>query len=217
MLISYHGHSEFLLETENGVRVVTDPFDAHVGYPLRETKADICTVSHSHGDHAYTKKVTGSVTVLDAQGHFVPCPDVTADLIPSWHDDAQGKKRGPNLITKLCTDGLTITHLGDLGCPLNGEQLRAIAGTDILFIPVGGFYTIDAQQAARTVRQIAPAVVIPMHYKTAFNADWPIADIAPFLAEMGVKQPEPVPLLRVTKGDIVACPKCVVMKPEYLL
>ena len=52
MLLQWNGHSEFLLESADGCRVLTDPFDDHVGYPMREVRADAVTVSHGHGDHS---------------------------------------------------------------------------------------------------------------------------------------------------------------------
>ena len=52
MLIFHHGHSEFLLELADGYRILTDPFDAHVGYPMRRVRCDAVTVSHAHGDHS---------------------------------------------------------------------------------------------------------------------------------------------------------------------
>ena len=45
MLIYHHAHSEFLLETAQGFRILTDPFDAHVGYPMREVQCDAVTTA----------------------------------------------------------------------------------------------------------------------------------------------------------------------------
>ena len=56
MLIYHHAHSEFLIETAQGFRILTDPFDEHVGYPMHEVRCDAVTVSHGHGDHSYVQK-----------------------------------------------------------------------------------------------------------------------------------------------------------------
>ena len=90
---------------------------------------------------------------------------VAVETVPSFHDEAQGAKRGSNLIHIFTAEGMRCVHLGDLGCELNEEQVAAIGTPDILFVPVGGFYTIDANQAAVIVSRLAPRIVVPMHYK----------------------------------------------------
>ena len=211
MLITYHGHSEFYLEGADGFCLLTDPYDAHVGYPMQESRCDAVTVSHGHGDHNFIQKALGAPAIIDSEGVWHPAPEVTVTAIPSVHDDAGGAKRGRNLIMKIEMDGLTAAHLGDQGAPLTEAQLSALGKVDILMIPVGGFYTIDAKEAYRIVQAIAPGVVIPMHYKTLVNADWPIQDEREFLALMGESGAESMPMLRVTKGDLSEQPKLALL------
>ena len=215
MLLYWNGHSEFLLESADGYRVLTDPFDDHVGYPMRRVKADAVTVSHGHGDHSYTAKVTGQPMILTQPGTTFLTPDVTVSSVSAYHDDAEGTKRGNTLLTVIEMDGLRIAHLGDLGSPLDQDQAEFLKDVDILLVPVGGYYTIDARQAAETVRAIRPKVVIPMHYKTRYNAGWPISTVDPFWEALGVPAPVPVPLLRVTREDIECCrPYCIFEEPK---
>ena len=134
--------------------------------------------------------------------------------IPSVHDDTGGTKRGPNLIMKIEMEGLTLVHLGDQGAPLTAEQIKAIGQADILMIPIGGFYTIDAKTAYEAVQAVKPRMVIPMHYKTAVNAEWPITDEKPFLRLMGAEGVSPMPLLRVTKQDLSEQPALALMQPR---
>lgn len=213
MLISYHGHSEFYLEGADGFALLTDPYDGHVGYPMKTWRADAVTVSHSHADHNYTAKAAGAPALIDSQGIWLPAPDVRVTAVPSFHDDAQGTKRGMNLLMKIEMEGLSIVHLGDLGTPLTPEQVQSLGKVDILLIPVGGYYTIDAQTARGVVSALRPAVVIPMHYRTAVNAGWPIADEKEFLRLMGAEDVEKLPLLRVTKGDLSQQPPVAVLRP----
>ena len=212
MLITYHGHSEFYLESAAGFCLLTDPYDAHVGYPMGAYRADAVTVSHGHGDHSYTQKATGTPAIIDSAGKWHPAPDVKITAIPSVHDDAGGEKRGKNLIMKIEMEGLTLAHLGDQGAPLTNGQLAALGPVDVLMIPVGGFYTIDAAAARDAVRSIRPRIIIPMHYKTQVNQSWPIADEKEFLRLMDAADAAPLPLLRVTQGDLSEQPALALLQ-----
>lgn len=210
MLILHHGHSEFLLETADGFRILTDPYDAHVGYPMKKVPCDAVTVSHMHGDHCFVEKAEGGFAVADQAGTTRLSTDVTVRGIPAFHDECEGQKRGKNLVFVWECDGLRIAHLGDLGAW--DEALAAqLTGLDILLVPVGGFYTIDAASAAALVRRVKPRITIPMHYKTQVNADWPIAPVADFLREMHAENAPEMPLLRVTKEDLSEHPALIVL------
>lgn len=212
MLISYHGHAEFALELSDGFKIITDPYDAHVGYEMKKYTCDAVLVSHGHGDHAFVEKLKGPYVKVAEEGVRQLAPDVKVQAIPSVHDDEGGSKRGKNLIMKLEAEGLSLVHLGDQGDDLTDEQLQQIGRVDVLMIPVGGFYTIDAPMAKKIVDRLQPRVVIPMHYKTAVNADWPIEDEKAFLRLMGKADAAPQPILRITKGDLSQQPSLVWMQ-----
>ena len=212
MLITYHGHSEFYLECANGFCLLTDPYDDHVGYPMGAYRADAVTVTHGHGDHSYIQKASGAPAIIDSAGEWHPAPEVKITAIPSVHDDAGGEKRGKNLIMKMEMEGLTLAHMGDQGAPLTSEQIAALGKIDVLMIPVGGYFTIDAAQAYDMVRALKPRITIPMHYKTEVNGGWPISDEKEFLRLMGAPDAAPMPLLRVTKGDLSEQPALALLK-----
>ncbi len=216
MLITYHAHSQFLLETGNVFRILTDPYDAHTGYDMQKTEADLVLVSHAHGDHAYTDKVTGSPRVIREAGVYGVGPGVTVTAIESDHDDAGGEKRGKTLLFLIEAEGLRVAHLGDLGRTLNEEELSALGRVDVLLVPVGGFFTVDAKQAAYTARALSAHTVIPMHYKTRANASWPIADETAFLALMEAEDAPRMPLIRVTRADLSEQPRVCVLEPRCL-
>lgn len=212
MLITYHGHSEFYLECANGFCLLTDPYDDHVGYPMGAYRADAVTVTHGHGDHSYIQKASGAPAIIDSAGEWHPAPEVKITAIPSVHDDAGGEKRGKNLIMKIEMEGLTLAHMGDQGAPLTAEQIAALGKIDVLMIPVGGYFTIDAAQAYDMVRALKPRITIPMHYKTEVNGGWPISDEKEFLRLMGAPDAASMPLLRVTKGDLSEQPALALLK-----
>ena len=180
MRITWIGHACFLLEGVEG-RVLTDPFDAEVPYSFpNKLTVDVVSQSHSHFDHNAAHRVQGDPAVLEATGH-IEVRGICIVGIASHHDDQGGAERGPNIVYSFDLDGLRIAHLGDLGEPLNQNQLAALSKVEILLAPVGGTYTIDAQQAANLCAQLPNLrVVIPMHFKTDRIAEWPIETVEPF-------------------------------------
>ena len=76
-----------------------------------------------------------------------------------------GEKRGPNIIFKFEMDGIKLCFLGDLGHELDVELLSEIGDVDILWVPVGGSFTIDGATACSVISSLGPSVVIPMHYR----------------------------------------------------
>lgn len=214
MIISCIGHAEFLLELDNGMRIVTDPYDASCGYPVLPMKADGVLVSHGHHDHNAVENVQGVSRIIDTAGRHTLAPGVEVTAVPCFHDEAQGSKRGSNLMFLLEAEGLRVAHLGDLGHLPTQEQAAALAPVDVLMLPVGGFYTIDAETAKQTAQLLQAQVILPMHYRTAANADWPIAPVEDFVQLYGGA--ERLNLLRVCKGDMACQPAVAVLEPQSL-
>lgn len=177
MKIQSLGHSSFLLTSEQGTRIVTDPY-GDVGLVFPHVEAEAVTVSHSHYDHANTGAVRAPLVLMREGSYRVG--DVLVTAVSSYHDDQKGKKRGGNLIFSFEADGVVVRHLGDLGEPCCEETVRRIGKTDVLLLPVGGNYTIDAAEAERYVRAIAPAYAIPMHYHVP-HLTVDIEGVEPFL------------------------------------
>lgn len=167
MNIQWLGHSAFKLVESTGTTIVTDPFKGEVvGYDMPQgLVADIVTVSHNHDDHNYVTAVDGAHTILNQEGAF-EINGVHITSMESYHDHHSGSRRGGNLIFKFRMDGVDICHLGDMGESCSIDICSQIGSVDILLIPVGGNYTIDAQSAKEYVDLLMPDVVIPMHYRT---------------------------------------------------
>lgn len=204
MHITWLGHSCFALES-GGLRLVIDPFNPQmVGYPAPRVHADMVTVSHEHGDHNFVQVLTGNPSVLRGSGEH-PAPEgwhITG--YDSFHDGDQGSQRGKNTLFLIEAEGLRVLHCGDLGHLLAEDTIKAIGRVDVLMVPIGGFYTIDAAQAATLCRALDPRVILPMHYKTDFIADFPIADHTPFFTAMGALAPTPAGSLTLTASSLPA-------------
>jgi L-ascorbate metabolism protein UlaG (beta-lactamase superfamily) len=180
MKVKWLGHSSFLITSDEGIRVITDPYTSggDLGYTSIAEKADIVTVSHDHFDHNNVSSVRGNPEVI-TQGKTAKGIEFRA--VHSYHDESGGSKRGTNTIFCFRVSGVALCHLGDLGHPLSDGQATEIGGVDVLFIPVGGYFTVDAEIATGIYRKLEPAVVIPMHYKNN-RCSFPIDGIDDFLA-----------------------------------
>lgn len=200
VIISYLGHSCFRIQGA-GVTVVTDPFSSSIGFAMPQTSADIVTISHEHEDHNYLAGIKGDPFVIREVGEY-EIKGVEILGIPSFHDDVKGQKRGENIIYSFHLNGFFLVHLGDLGCKLAPEEVERLGEVDILFVPVGGFYTIDASLAWQVVGQLNPRIIVPMHYKTTeHNQDTfgRLDSLVVFLKTIGEEQVIPQKRLKISK------------------
>jgi L-ascorbate metabolism protein UlaG (beta-lactamase superfamily) len=207
MEINYLGHSCFKISGKK-ITVLIDPYDpAKVGPKLPKQDAEVVTISHQHTDHNYLQALkTSEYLLLDSPGEY-EVRETEILGIASNHGD----ERGGNTIFTFDVDDVKVCHLGDLGTELSSEQLDKMDGVDILMIPVGGYYTIDAKTAVKVVSQVEPKIVIPMHYKTAGSLIKELAPIDDFLHEMSV-QPSAQEKLKVTTKDLPEELEVVVLK-----
>ena len=179
--IRWHGHSCF--EITNEVTLVTDPHDGKsIGIHAPNVTGDIILVSHDHYDHNSVKSVEkeGSKVITDTRKRNISNVEIKG--IESFHDECCGEKRGSNIIYKFTMENITFCHMGDLGHDLDEDTVQKIGNVDILFIPIGGTFTLDAKQAWRIIKKVKPRIAVPMHYKIG-GLSLPITGIEPFLEE----------------------------------
>lgn len=191
--LTWYGHSCFLLESAKGARVLMDPLPVNLGYPPTpvDLHADAVTISHEYPDHANFSLLQGKPRVIrgltaDKKGWIrikERVKDISVRSVGVYHDAKRGAKNGLATVFIFETGGVRIAHLGDLGHALTDQQISAIGSVDVVLVPVGGFTTIDAQQATHVVDQIRPRLLaIPMHYKTDVVTTKELAPVDPFLA-----------------------------------
>jgi L-ascorbate metabolism protein UlaG (beta-lactamase superfamily) len=179
MKIKWLAHAAFLITADSGTRILTDPYETNdtVKHGVIKESADIVTTSHDHGDHNNVAAVRGNPQVVRGS---TESKGIKIRGIPTAHDDTGGSQRGKNTVFCFEVDGIKVCHAGDLGHLLTAEQVKAIGPVDVLMVPVGGFFTIDARSATKVCEQLKPRVIIPMHFKTD-KIKLPIAGVEEFL------------------------------------
>jgi L-ascorbate metabolism protein UlaG (beta-lactamase superfamily) len=182
--ITFLGHASFLITT-SGRKIVTDPYEpggfgGQIGHgPLKEA-ADYVTISHDHADHNYVKMVPGNPVVVSRAADQRE-GDILFRALTTHHDKSRGAERGQNVVRVIEADGLTVCHLGDLGHRLSPEDATALGPIDVLMVPVGGTFTIDAEGATAVINRLRPRIAIPMHFKTG-KVGLDLAPVAEFIA-----------------------------------
>ncbi|MDL2237112.1 MBL fold metallo-hydrolase [Christensenellaceae bacterium OttesenSCG-928-K19] len=165
MLIEYVGHACFYIVSEEGTRVIIDPYDNSIGLAPVKKEADIVLITHHHFDHDYFAGVSGEYTMMDKAGEQEICGvSIRGRELP--HDDANGSKRGMVVAYSIKMDGMRILHMGDVGAMPDDAFFDWAGKVDILMLPIGGTYTVDAEGAVAIMDRINANIIIPMHYKT---------------------------------------------------
>ena len=196
MTINWYGQSCFRLETK-GVSLLIDPFSKDIGLRAPRLNDNIFLVSHEHFDHNNVEEVPEGSFVIRGPGEYEKS-GVRVQGIVSYHDNKEGAERGLNTIYVINMEDMRICHLGDLGqAKLTEKQIEEIGDVDILFVPIGGKYTINAAEAGDVIKDIEPKIIIPMHYKVA-GLEMDIDGPQKFIKEIGL-QPEEVETYRISK------------------
>ncbi len=184
MKIKWYGHASFLITSDDGVKIITDPYepgayDGGIAYKPIEDAADIVTVSHDHADHNYVQGIKGNPAVVKGPGSH-EAGGISFKGYATFHDPSEGAERGENTMFVFTVDGVTVCHAGDLGHVLKAADAEALGSIDVLLLPIGGVFTLDPGEATEVMNLLKPKVLIPMHFKTP-ACGFPIADVAEFL------------------------------------
>jgi L-ascorbate metabolism protein UlaG (beta-lactamase superfamily) len=223
--LQWFGQSTFLLTSSQGTKILADPVSPSVGYSIAPIEGvDAVIVSHEHADHNNVGLAAGSPLVLrglsstgwnniDQKVKDVHIFSISP-AIPIYHDDQQGAQRGRNTIFVIEVDGLRIAHFGDLGHTLTAEMVQALGPLDVVLVPVGGSFTIDAAGATRVIASLNPKLAVPMHYKTPkMQANWPGTGVEPFLEGKKVERPNSS-IIKLSRATLPAPTTVVVLNYE---
>lgn len=200
MIITWYGQSCFKIQSGE-LSLVIDPFSKEIGLTPPRSRTDILLVSHSHFDHANIETIPEGYFLIDGPGEY-EIKGTAINGFPAFHDSQQGKELGLTAVYAIEIEGIKICHLGDFGEEkISPELLEKIGEVDILMVPVGGKFTLDAEAAANAVSRIEPKIVIPMHYhipglKVKLNG------VDEFLKEMGAGKKTPQEKLTIKKKDL---------------
>ncbi|MHB8894561.1 MAG: MBL fold metallo-hydrolase [Candidatus Geothermincolia bacterium] len=162
--VAWYGQAMFSISSP-GVTVVLDPTPPETGYSYEPLKADVVLVTHTHYDHNYLDGVTGNPKVINASGTF-DLAGLKVQGFDTFHDSRRGAERGPNIVYTWEQSGVRLGHFGDLGHTPSHDVIKKLLRLDVAMIPVGGVFTIDAEQAVRLVHDLEPRIVLPMHFGT---------------------------------------------------
>ncbi len=214
MKVKWLGHASFMITSDAGTRIITDPYmtSERLTYGEIKESAGVVTVSHEHGDHNNVAAVKGNPKVV-REAVPVEIKGIKFNGIPSYHDDAGGGKRGNNIIFCLEVDGIRVCHLGDLGHQLGDKEVAEVGRVDILLCPVGGNFTIDARVATEVCNKLAPKVVMPMHYRNERCSSFPVSGVDDFLmGKANVNRPD-ASEVEFKRGKLPTTTQIIVLKP----
>jgi L-ascorbate metabolism protein UlaG (beta-lactamase superfamily) len=183
MTITWYGQSCFRIEAKEG-SILIDPFSKEIGLKPPRIKDDVVLVTHQHMDHNNIEDANPEAFIIQNPGEYEN-HGIAIRGIQTFHDNKEGTERGLNTVYVIKAEDMTIAHLGDLGHTLTDKQIEDIGDVDIVMIPVGGTYTIDAKTAVEVINQIEPKVVIPMHYKVD-GLGVPLDPPEKFVKELGL-------------------------------
>jgi L-ascorbate metabolism protein UlaG (beta-lactamase superfamily) len=215
MKIQWLGHACFLLTSDSGTRIITDPYKPGafgLDYAPIAAEADVVAVTHEHADHNDVGGVKGKPQVVRGAGAH-EAKGIRVKGVATYHDTSKGSQRGENTIFCIAVDGVTICHVGDLGHDLDDRTVAEVGPVDVLLVPVGGNFTVDAAVANRVCDRLKPKLVIPMHFQNDRCPNFPVTGVDDFVAlRSSVKRLEGTELT-VRKEDLPATVETVVLQP----
>ena len=209
--LTYVGHSTFLIESPQLVRIATDYND----YVRPTILPDIATMNHAHSTHYTLAPDPGIKYVLHGWADDqkparidLQYKDVRVRNVPTNIRTFEGgTERHGNSIFIFEVANLCVAHLGHLHHTLTQQQLNEIGRVDIVLVPVDGSYTLDLEGMVEVLQALKAPLMIPMHYFSAYTLDRFLQRVR---QDWDVEVAQ-IPSLVVSKTDLPAKPKVLVL------
>jgi L-ascorbate metabolism protein UlaG (beta-lactamase superfamily) len=208
--ITFLGHASFLIESPQGVRIVTDYNDL-IGAPVTP---DIITMNNAHPTH-YTDRIDPEIKFVlrgwDPGGKVadrrLEYRDVRVHNVPTNVRDFGATRYNGNSIFVFDAAGLCIAHLGHLHHTLTEAHLADLGTIDIVMVPVDGAFTLNQEDMIAVLGQLKPKIAIPMHVFTAATLERFLARAADRYKVRHLGDPRIV----VSRADLPADPELLVL------
>ncbi len=187
MDINWLGHACVRLRTRQAA-VVMDPASREAGFDMGRPTADIVTISRHHPHHGHAGGVRGQPIIIDGPGEY-EIEGVQLFGLPSPLPREGGDERNTAYVVEA--DGLHVAHLGSGCAPPREDEAGLFSNIDILIVAIGGDEAVAPERAARTVRDLEPAIVIPVGYEGPAADGQQPALLRAFLDATGLSAGEP--------------------------
>lgn len=166
MIIRWLGESCFLIQVSNGRRVLLDPLNLTIN-KISSLNPSIITLSHNYLNiDKSSMPILKNCNTVNTFGVY-KFYDILVTGYQVYHDNLYGVKRGKNIIYSTEIEGIKLCHLGHIGHNLSIDLISTLSDIDILFIPIGGHFTINSPQALDIIDIIKPKYIIPMYYRNS--------------------------------------------------
>ena len=166
MIIRWLGESCFLIQVSNGRRVLLDPLNLTIN-KISSLNPSIITLSHNYLNIDKSSiPILKNCNTVNTLGVY-KFHDILVTGYQGYHDNLYGIKRGENIIYSTEIEGIKLCHLGHIGHNLSIDLISTLSDIDILFIPIGGHFTINSPQALDIIDIIKPKYIIPMYYRNS--------------------------------------------------
>jgi L-ascorbate metabolism protein UlaG (beta-lactamase superfamily) len=208
--ITFLGHASFLVESPQGVRIVTD-YNDMIRAPV---VPDIVTMNNAHPTH-YSDNVDAGVKFVlrgwDPAGgvaaHHLDYRDVKIHNVPTNVREFGSTRYSGNSIFVFDVADLCLAHLGHLHHTLTAGHLSDLGPIDVVMVPVDGGYTLNQTEMIEVLQQIKPKIAIPMHVFTQATLDRFLARAAEFYTVRRAEDPAIV----LTRAGLPAVPEVLVL------
>ncbi|MCD6512219.1 MAG: metal-dependent hydrolase [Thermoplasmata archaeon] len=192
MKLKWLGHSCFIIEGND--RIIIDPYitdNPVCNENVDDIDVDIVAVTHAHADHfgdtltiAKRAKLVAMYEIVQYAAKYgiegeginigggIKIGNTKIIMTPAWHSSgfpsAEFKFGGAIPAGLIIKSGATVYHAGDTALFMDMKLIKELYKPDVALLPIGGRYTMDAEQAAIAAEWIDAKITIPMHYNT-----WP--------------------------------------------